>query len=95
MSFIENITGNIANAAESVVEWARENNGAACAVAAGIAGGLYFHEEIGEFVSDNKLLTAAAVLGTAYYYRDEISDFVNNVISTVEVPTVEVVTVEA
>ena len=95
MSFIENVTGGIANAAESVVEWARENNGAACAVAAGIAGGLYFHEEIGEFVSDNKLLTAAAVLGVGYYYRNEISDFVDGVFSGEEVPTVEVPTVEA
>ena len=95
MSFIENVTANIANAAESVVEWAKENQTAAVAVAAGVAGGLYFHEEIGEFISDNKLLTAAAVLGTAYYYRDEIGDFVNGVVTSVEVPTVEALTVEA
>ena len=95
MSFIENVTSNVANVAESVVDWAKENNGAACAVAAGVIGGLYFREEIGEFVSDNKLLTAAVVLGTAYYYRDEISEFVNGMVSSEEVPTVEVLTVEA
>ena len=95
MHFIENVTANIANAAESVVEWAKENQGAAAAVAAGVVGGLYFREEIGDFVSDNKLLTAAAVIGTAYYYRDEIGDFVNGVINTAEVPTVEALTVEA
>ena len=92
MSFIENVTANIASAAETAVEWARENQTAAAAVAAGVVGGLYFHEEIGEFVADNKLLTAAAVLGTAYYYRNEIGDFVNGVINAEEVPTVEVVT---
>ena len=95
MSFIENVTANIANAAESVVEWAKENQTAAVAVAAGVAGGLYFREEIGEFVSDNKLLTAAAVLGVGYYYRNEISDFVNGALECNETLTIEVPTVEA
>ena len=94
MSFIENVTSNVANAAEAAVEWAKENQGAAIAVAAGVVGGLYFHEEIGEFVSDNKLLTAAAVLGVGYYYRNEISDFVNGALECTETLTTEAPTVE-